>query len=148
MEVKLVRFSRPLLLRVDNYKNDYLYKTIYGFWLPEDMDFDPVKIDHYVGYLCGLHDWSSGGDFFAVNSEWNGVYEWVDKRGYTHVSNDNWRQKIGEKCRKKLNLTYDIITVDVDGTSFFNECINEENFIVNEEFYYDLKRFLDDDHLI
>lgn len=148
MEVKLVRFSRPLLLRVDNYKDDYLYQTIFGFWLPDDMDFTPVILKQYVNYLCGIHDWSSGGNFFSVNNEWSGFFEWVDKRGFTHVSNDKWRKDVGEKCRRKLNLTYNVIKVEVDEDYFLNQCLNEEKMIVNEEFYYDLERFLDDDHLI
>ena len=42
MKVKIVRFSRPLLIRVDRYNDDYYYQTIYGFWLPDKVDLtDP-----------------------------------------------------------------------------------------------------------
>lgn len=142
MEVKLVRFSRPLLIRVDDYKDDYFYQTIYGFWLKGNTDPDPVKLNQYVGYLCGLHDWASGGDYFTVSCEMRGVPDWVDKGGHTHTKMDNWMAKIGEKCRKKLGLTYDMLTVEIDEDDFLNKCINEDDLVVNEEFYYDIERFL------
>lgn len=50
--------------------------------------------------------------------------------------------KVGEKCRKKLGLTYDMLTVEVDEDDFLNKCINEDDLVVNEEFYYDIERFL------
>ena len=142
MEVKLVRFSRPLLIRVGGYKDDYLYQTIYGFWLPKNNDPDPVILNQYVGYLCGLHNWASGGDYFTVSCEMRGVPDWVDKSGHTHTKMDNWMAKIGEKCRKKLGLSYVTLNVDVDEDDFLNKCINEDDLVVNEEFYYDIERYL------
>lgn len=141
MEVKIVRFSRPLLIRVGGYKDDYLYQTIYGFWLPKYNDPDPVKLNQYVGYLCGLHDWASGGDYFTVSCEMRGVPDWVDKGGHTHTKMDSWMDKIGEKCMKKLGLTYVTLNVDVGEDEFLNRCINEENLIVDKEFYYDIERY-------
>lgn len=140
MEVKLVRFNRPLLIRVDDYKDDYLYQTIYGFWLKGNTDPDPVKLNQYVGYLCGLHDWSSGGDYFTVSCEKRGVPDWVDKRGNIHIKMDNWMAKIGEKCMKKLGLTYDEVTIGVDEDDFLQHVVNEDGLIVNEEFYYDIEK--------
>ena len=59
-----MRFSRPLLIRVCDYKDDYFYQTIYGFWLPERVDLsdpiDEMRMEQYMGYLAGLHIWSSG----------------------------------------------------------------------------------------
>ena len=64
MEVKIVRFSRPLLIRVSRHNDDYFYQTIYGFWLPDKVDitdpYDEMRVEQYMGYLAGLHFWSSG----------------------------------------------------------------------------------------
>ena len=130
------------MIRVGGYKDDYLYQTIYGFWLPKNNDPDPVKLNQYVGYLCGLHNWASGGDYFTVSCEMRGVPDWVDKKGHTHIKMDDWTAKIGEKCRKKLELTYDVLTVDVDEQDFLKYAVNEDNLVVDEEFYYDLEEYL------
>ena len=140
MEARIIRFSRPLLVRVDDYNDDYYYQTIYGFWLRENTDPDPVMLNQYVGYLCGLHDWSSGGDYFTVNCELRGVPDWVDKRGHTHIKMDNWMAKIGEKCRKKLGLTYDEVSISFDEDDFLQNIVNKDGMIINEEFYYDIKK--------
>lgn len=138
MEAKIVRFSRPLLLRVrKHWDGDYYYQTIYGFWLT-GTDPNPVKIKDYVGYLCGLHDWCSGGNYFTVSCELRGVPDWVDKNGHTHTKMDKWMSRIADKCRKKLNLTYEIFTVTVDEDDFLNHIINEDNLVVDEHFYYDI----------
>ena len=71
-----------------------------------------------------------------------GVPDWVDKGGHTHTKMDNWMAKIGEKCRKKLGLSYDMLTVEVDEDDFLKKCINEDDLIVSEEFYYDIERYL------
>ncbi len=93
MEAQVVRFSRPLLIRVDKYKDDYFYQTIYGFWLPDKVDLtDPItkmRIEQYMGYLAGLHFWSSGfgteDGFFTIQGG-----RWVDEAGEAHTKQDAW----------------------------------------------------------
>ena len=142
MEAKIVRLSRPLLIRVRKHKDDWYYQTIYGFWLTGKVKQEPVRIKQYVGYLCGLHDWCSGGNYFTVSWEVRGVPDWVDKKGHTHIKMDDWMAKIGEKCRKKLGLTYDVLTVDVDEQDFLKYAVNEDNLVVDEEFYYEMQEYL------
>lgn len=139
MEASIVRFSRPLLIKVDK----SMYQTIYGFWLTGKIDPSPARLNQYVGYLCGLHDWSSGGDYFTVSTEVRGEPDWKDKKGNVHIKMDSWMARTGEKCRKKLGLTYDILTVNVDEEEFLHDVINEDALIVNEEFYYDIQRYLE-----
>ena len=145
MEVKIVRFSRPLLIRVDRYKDDYYYQTIYGFQLPDRVDLtDPIAkmmMEQYMGYLAGLHFWSSGfgpeDGFFTIQGG-----RWVDENGEAHTKQDEWMTAMEIKCLLKLGLTYDVVTVDVDEDEL-NSIFNEERLVVNEEFYYDMQRYLE-----
>ena len=145
MEARIVRFSRPLLLRVCDYKDDYFYQTIYGFWLPERVDLtdpiDEMRMEQYMGYLAGLHIWSSGfgteDGFFTIKGG-----RWVDETGEVHTKQDEWMTSMQIKCLLKLGLTYDIITVDVDEDEFLYSVINENLLVVNEEFYYDIEKDL------
>lgn len=136
-----MRFSRPLLIRTCTYKDDYLYQTIYGFWLPEKIDLtdptDKMRMEQYMGYLCGLHCWSSGDDYFTIKDG-----RWVDKTGVAHTKQDVWMAAIEIKCLLKLGLTYDVLTVDVDEDEFRYCILNEEMMVVNEEFYWDIERDL------
>jgi len=142
MEARIVRLSRPLLIRVCDYKDDYYYQTIYGLWLPDNTD--PIaeeRLDQYMGYLAGLHIWSSGfgseDGFFTIKEG-----RWVDETGEVHTKQDEWMTDMEIKCLLKLGLTYEIITVDVDEDEFMYSVINEEHLMVNEEFYYDTERDL------
>ena len=141
MEAKIVRFSRPLLIRTCTYKDDYLYQTIYGFWLPEKIDLtdptDKMRMEQYMGYLCGLHCWSSGDDYFTIKDG-----RWVDEIGQVHTKQDEWITAIEIKCLLKLGITYDVVTVDVDEDEFRYCILNEDMLVVNEEFYYDIERDL------
>ena len=145
MEARIVRFSRPLLIRVCDYKDDYFYQTIYGFWLPERVDLtdpiDEMRMEQYMGYLAGLHIWSSGfgteDGFFTIKGG-----RWVDETGEAHTKQDEWMTSMQIKCLLKLGLTYDIITVDVDEDEFKYSVLNEDLLVVNEEFYYDIERDL------
>lgn len=141
MEAKIVRFSRPLLIRTCTYKDDYLYQTVYGFWLPEKIDLtdptDKMRMEQYIGYLCGLHCWSSGDNYFTLKDG-----RWVDETGQAHTKQDEWLTAIEIKCLLKLGLTYDVVTVDVNEDKFRYCIINEELMVVNEEFYWDIERDL------
>ena len=145
MEVKIVRFSRPLLIRVDKYNDDYYYQTIYGFQVPDRVDLtDPIakmRMEQYMGYLAGLHFWSSGSGpedgFFTIQGG-----RWVDEAGEAHTRQDEWMTAMEIKCLLKLGLTYDVVTVDVDEDEFNYYVLNEDLLVVNEEFYYDIERDL------
>ena len=145
MEVKVVRFSRPLLIRTSWYNEDYQYQTIYGFWLPEHVEpQDPIgqmRMEQYMGYLAGLHFWSSGfgpeDGFFTIKDG-----RWVDENGEAHTKQDEWMTAMEIKCLLKLGLTYDVVTVDVDEDEFNYYVLNEDLLVVNEEFYYDIERDL------
>ena len=144
MEVKVVRFSRPLLIRVCDFKNDYMYQTIYGFKLPESIDLtdpiDTMRMEQYMGYLAGLHFWSSGlgtEDGFLTMKDGR----WVDENGEAHTKQDEWMTAMEIKCLLKLGLTYEVVTVDIDEDEL-NSIFNEERLVVNEEFYYDIEKDL------
>ena len=141
MEVKVVRFSRPLLIRTSWYQENYQYQTIYGFWLPEHVEpQDPVgqmRMEQYIGYLCGLHCWSSGDGFFTIKDG-----RWTDETGISHTKQDEWMTQMELKCMDKLGLTYEIVTVEVDEDEFRYYVLNEELLVVNEDFYYDIERDL------
>ncbi len=145
MEARIVRLSRPLLIRVCDYKDDYFYQTIYGFWLPERVDLtdpiDEMRMEQYMGYLAGLHIWSSGfgteDGFFTIKGG-----RWVDETGEAHTKQDEWMTAMEIKCLLKLGLSYDVVTVDVDEDEFKYSVLNEDLLVVNEEFYYDIERDL------
>ena len=145
MEARIVRFSRPLLIRVCDYNDDYFYQTIYGFWLPERVDLsdpiDEMRMEQYMGYLAGLHIWSSGfgteDGFFTIKGG-----RWVDETGEVHTKQDEWMTAMEIKCLLKLGLSYDVVTVDVDEDEFKYSVLNEDLLVVNEEFYYDIERDL------
>ena len=143
MEVEIVRFSRPLLIRVCDYKDDYYYQTIYGFQVPDRVDLaDPIakmRMEQYMGYLAGLHFWSSGfgpdDGFFTIQG-----WTWVDEAGEAHTKQDEWMTAMEIKCLLKLGLTYDVVTVDVDEDEFKYYVVNEDLLVINEEFYYDIEK--------
>lgn len=145
MEVRIARFSRPLLMRVDRYNDDYFYQTIYGFKLPDRVDLtdptDEMRMEQYMGYLAGLHIWSSGfgteDGFFTIKGG-----RWVDETGEVHTKQDEWMTAMEIKCLLKLGLTYDVVTVDVDEDEFKHYVLNEDLLVVNEEFYYDIEKDL------
>lgn len=143
MEVKVVRLSRPILIRVCKYKEDYFYQTVFGFQLPESVDLtdstDKMRMEQYIGYLAGLHYWSSGlgteEGFFTIKDG-----RWVDENGEAHTKQDEWLKAMETKCLLKLGLTYDVVTVDVDENEFRHNVLNEDLLVVNEEFYYDIEK--------
>ena len=141
MEVQLVRLSRPLLFATDRYMDGKSYfQTVYGFLVQEKAKpADPVRLNQYVGYLAGLHCISNGDNYFSISFEERGVPDWKDKKGVIHTMQDAWMTRMQQQCMKKLNLSYTIINADIDEDDL-DKVLNEEGLIVDEEFYYDLKR--------
>ena len=142
MKAQVVRFSRPLLIETSHYQDDSpFFQTVYGFRIQDRLTpADPIKLDDYVGYLCGLHCVvSDGDDFFTISYDERGLPDWKDKKGVVHTKQDNWMTLVQQQCKKKLNMSYDIITMDVDDEEL-DKVLNEEDLIVDEEFFYDLKR--------
>lgn len=141
MEVTIIRFNRPLLIKMEWQKTHY-YQTVYGFAVSKPIsEIKSSCVEQYVGYLAGLHDLSNGGNLFSISCELRGLPDWVDKNGTVHPKQDAWLDKIKKKCIKKLNLTYTLIPLEIDETDL-NNYINEEHLIVDEVFYYDLERYL------
>lgn len=141
MEVTIIRLSRPLLINTARYNEEYL-QTVYGFLIPEKYQpKDQRDIDDYVRYLCGMHCYSNGDNFFTISFDLRGIPDWVDKRGNIHPKQDGWMNKIGEKCMKKLKLSYSIIPQEMEKDEY-DKYLNEEKLIVDETFYYDLVRYL------
>lgn len=144
MERTIIRLSRPLLINTD----DNFYQTVYGFVLKNNLDRELTKeIDLYVGYLAGLNDWSNGGTMFSVANPISGYPFWIDKQGEIHNQIDAWMKGIFSRCRKKLNLTYDIIRLEID-EGYLDNCLNEDRLIVDETFYYDLERYRGEEDLM
>lgn len=143
MEVKVVRFSKPILVRNCRYKDDYYYQTVYGFQLPEKVDLtDPInkmRMEQYIGYLAGLHYWSSGLEtedgFFTIKDG-----RWVDETGEAHTKQDEWMTAMEIKCLLKLGLTYDVVTLDVDEDEFRYYVVNDDMLVIDEEFYYHIEQ--------
>ena len=144
MEVQLVRLSRPLLVATDKLKDgSFLYKTVYGFRIQDwAVPAEPGEVKPYVGYLAGLHDWSNGGSLFTVSYERRGVPDWKDKRGVIHISQDAWMNRIGQQCIDKYNLSFDSLIMDIDDEDI-KTYFNEDDLLVDEHFYYELKGNLD-----
>ena len=141
--VKTVRFSRPLLLVSSMYQNKNYYQTIYGFVIPEHLDLDDTgnqeKLEQYVGYLCSHSCWANGDNFFTFTTEERGIPDFVEKRtGKVHQKMDPWLIRMGKKCMKKLNLSYDIITGDIDEEDY-SIYVNDFMFIVDNWFFFELE---------
>lgn len=139
MQVPIVRFSRPLLILSD--RNHY--KTIYGFVF-QDKDWQEdiyTVIKFYVGYLCGVADFTNGGDEFSVSFDLKGILNWVDDRGVLHQGTDAWMKEIGSRCMKKLNLNYAIFRMWIDNATYA-DCVDEEGFIVSEDLFDDMELYI------
>ena len=92
-----------------------------------------------MGYLAGLHFWSSGlgpeDGYFTIKDG-----RWVDEKGEAHTQQDGWLTSMEIKCLLKLGLNYDVVTVDVDEDEFRSYVLNEDLLVVNEAFYYDIEK--------
>ena len=139
MQVPIVRFSRPLLILSDRNQ----YKTIYGFVF-QDKDWQEdiyTVIKFYVGYLCGVADFTNGGDEFSVSFDLKGILNWVDDRGVLHQGTDAWMKEIGSRCMKKLNLNYAIFRMWIDNATYA-DCVDEEGFVVDENLFDDMELYI------
>lgn len=141
MEAMFVRFSRPLLIRMGRYKEDYYYQTVYGFLVPENYKEHPdlTKLDQYCGYLCALHCWGDGDNDFTVSYERRGVPDWVDNKGVVHIKQDRFMDRIEKKCMKKLGFSYELISMDVYEDELFNRYLNRDLLIIDEDLYWELE---------
>ena len=140
MEVSFIKFSRPLLIQCCETE----YQTIYGFVVNQHLDEGVLSDIHgYCGYLSALHELSNGSSLFSVDAE-NGLPYWIDKKGEMHQKVDSWMEKIYNKCRKKLNLTYSITTLDVDEEYDYSHCLNKYGLISCGSFFYELGRCLEE----
>ena len=141
MEVTIVRFNRPLLIRMDNGKRDPFFQTVYGFVINEDdVRVDHQRVDDYVGYLAGMHEFSNGSDWFSISYEFRGLPDWIDKKGKVHPKQDAWMKKVFQKSIQKLNLSYTLLHWDMDMDEYY-DYLNEQNLIVDDIFFYDLVRY-------
>lgn len=138
METTVVKLSRPLLIKTDIDS----YQIIYGFALKGDSQYKLQDIEDYIGYLAGLHIVSNGGNDFAISFERRGHPDWVDKKGYIHISHDAWIKKTGRKCVQKLNLSYSILVLDMDEEDY-HYFVNEDDLIVSRHLYNKLKEGMD-----
>ena len=139
MQVPIVRFSRPLLILSDRNQ----YKTIYGFVF-QDKDWQEdiyTVIKFYVGYLCGVADFTNGGDEFSVSFDLKGILNWVDDRGVLHQGTDAWMKEIGSRCMKKLNLNYAIFQMWIDKATYA-DFVDEEGFVVDENLFDDMELYI------
>lgn len=139
MEMTVVRFSRPLLLLAD--ENEY--ETIYGFILDKNVDVEKIKhqIDNYVSYLAGMHYWANGGDVFDVSYKRNAyIPNLVDKAGFIHSIQEEWAKEIGKECMKKLHLTYNVFTADLDE----DYCVKylDDGLIIGKDLYGELAGYV------
>lgn len=117
---------------------DY-YHAVYGFVIKGKIDNQYDNLDCYVGYLASLHDVSNGGNYFSITFEKRGMPDWVDGRGHIHTVRDAWTDRIGRKCIRKLNLTYSLITLDLeDADEDYINTVVDDGLITNELFYYEL----------
>ena len=73
MEVTIIRLSRPLIINTETIRDNY-FQTVYGFLIPEKYKpTDKRYIDDYVRYLCGMHCYSNGDNFFTISYDARGV---------------------------------------------------------------------------
>ena len=133
MEKTIVKFSRPLLFRESI---DGKYYLAYGFIQEEDKKvdgYDKDLLDEYMGYISGMHLFAAGAGFFDVNYDCD-IPMWMDKKGNLHFVKDKWTKRMAAKCRDLLDLTYEIIKVEI-GDETLAECVNSDYFITDEKFF-------------
>ena len=134
MEATAVKFNRPLFIER---AKDY-FQTIYGIVVNGELStINPDYLNDYVGYLAGMHCLSNGDNYFTISYEQRGVPDWADRNGKIHIKQDNWIRNIQKKCIQKLNLTYEIISLDIEEDELDNY-LNEDNLILNDNFLNEL----------
>lgn len=115
MKKYLVELNRPLVIKANDYNNDYY--TLYGFLAPYDDDQEKNEETKrnflsYIYYLAGLHEYSNASvKPFSIGED--GC--WVDGNGEGHRQWDSLMEKIGGDAAKNLGLLdYSIYLVDLD----------------------------------
>lgn len=133
----IVRFSRPLLLIADIEANKYA--TVYGFVIDRKVNCERIKcqIDDYVSYLAGMHCCANGGDEFSATDDY--IPKWIDREGYIHTIWERWVKEMGRKCMQKIQLSYDVITTDLDD-DYCAKYLDGE-IIVSKDFYEELAAY-------
>ena len=144
--VTVIKLSRPLLLVTGENQEGYIYKVIYGCVVPENLGVMAYyRVHDYVGYLAGLHCWANGYKLFNITFEPRGVPDWMDKKsGEVHMKQDSWMMRIGEKCLKKLDLSYEVSYGSIDDETH-SKYVEESDLIVSEEFFNEVKKPIEDE---
>ena len=137
MRMNVVKFSRPLLMITDDAEISPRYQPVYGFVLKRLNALYMTNIDDYVSYLATLHYGENGGDFKITYDRSPYLPDFITKKGVRHKLTDNWAVKTGRKIRAKIELTYEILPVEVD-TELYNS-YGEDDFIFEEGFFKELK---------
>lgn len=138
MEKTIVKFSRPLLFRESI---DGKYYLAYGFIQEEDKKvdgYDKDLLNEYMGYISGMHLYAAGAGFFDVNYDCD-IPMWMDKKGNLHFVKDKWTKRMAAKCRDLLDLTYEIIKMEIDDETLA-ECVNSRSFITNDSLFDGLEK--------
>lgn len=133
MRMNVVKFSRPLLMITDDTETAPRYQPVYGFVLKRLNTLYMTNIDDYVSYLATLHYGENGGDFKITYDRSPYLPDFITKKGVRHELTDNWAVKTGRKIRTKIDLTYEILAVEVD-MELYNS-YGEDDFIFTEEFF-------------
>lgn len=142
MEKAVIRFSRPLFLLTERYPDKY--GPVYGFVVDKPVEKILQYIKDYVGYLVGLHlYYNCGTDLFSVSNELSGRADLVDANGVFHTKADSWMRHTAKKCMEKIGLTYSITDVYKKDLKELSYCIDSQDFITSEEFFYALDTYLD-----
>lgn len=144
--VTVIKLSRPLLLVTGENKEGYIYQVTYGCIVPGNLGVMAYyRVHDYVGYLAGLHCWANGYKLFNITFEPRGIADWMDKKsGEVHMKQDSWMMRIGEKCLKKLDLSYEVHYGSIDDETL-SKYVEESNLIVSEEFFNEVKKPIEDE---
>ena len=137
MKVNVVKFSRPLLMITEDAETNPRFQPVYGFILKRLNAHYATDIDDYVSYLATLHYGENGGDFKITYDRSPYLPDFVTKKGVRHELTDKWAVTTGRKIRAKIDLTYEILMVEVD-TELYNS-YGEDDFIFEEGFFKELK---------
>ena len=133
MKRDLVKFNRPLLLRIVDDSGEY-YKPVYGFFGLYSTDDEEEYQEHqqdymsYSSYLAAIHEWSNNISPGFTISDLNA--HWIDETGQEHIY-DDWVLDICSRSATKLGL--DSTTYEID----LEEVIRPWNRLIFDESYMD-----------
>lgn len=132
MKRYLVKFNRPLLLKIVDDNGEY-YKPVYGFfggrYTYDEEDYREQQQDFklYASYLAAIHEWSNNTSPEFTISE-NSASLWIDKTGREHVV-DDWVLDICSRSNEKLGLDISVYLIDL------NRAIGPWNRLITNEPY-------------